>query len=372
MELKKLPDLTFAAADPDVIDSNIVTTVEAILGRNLARADPLRLFLRGIEALIIQQRVLIDTAAKMGLLAYATGDYLDHIGVLVGTDRLGPSAATVTLRFTLSAARATATIIPKGTRATAGDGVYFALDADTAIEPGGMTADAEATCTETGEKGNGYAIGELKTITNPVPFVASVTNTTKSEGGTDMESDDSYRERIHEAPERFSTAGPSGAYEYFTKRASSKIVDVSVENGGAGIVVVRPLVEGGELPGDEILATVRTALNDRSVRPLTDMVKVEAPQKIGYSVSVKYWISRDDTTEAVAIQDNVEKAVQEFVQWQREKLGRDINPTELYYKIRAAGAKRAEISAPAFTAVSKGSVAIADDVSVTLEGLEDA
>lgn len=372
MELKKLPDLTFAAADPDVIDSNIVTTVEAILGRNLARADPLRLFLRGIEALIIQQRVLIDTAAKMGLLAYATGDYLDHIGVLVGTDRLGPSAATVTLRFTLSAARATATIIPKGTRATAGDGVYFALDADTVIEPGSMTADAEATCTETGEKGNGYAIGELKTMTNPVPFVASVTNTTKSEGGADRESDDSYRERIHEAPERFSTAGPSGAYEYFTKKVSSKIIDVSVENGGAGVVLVRPLMEGGELPGDEMLATIRTALNDRSVRPLTDMVKVEAPQKVSYSVSVKYWISGDDATEAVAIQESVAKAVQEFVQWQKAKLGRDINPTELYYKIRAAGAKRAEISAPVFTAVARGSVAITDDVSVTLEGLEDA
>ena len=48
MELKNLPDITFAESDPQAVELNIVTTVEALLGRKLARADPLRLFLRGI------------------------------------------------------------------------------------------------------------------------------------------------------------------------------------------------------------------------------------------------------------------------------------------------------------------------------------
>ena len=74
---------------------------------------------------------------------------------------------------------------------------------------------------------------------------------------------------------------------------------------------------------------------------------------------------------SAAIEKRVNEAVTDFAAWQKEKLGRDINPTELYYRIRAAGAKRAEITEPIFTPVGIGAVAIADVQTVTLEGLED-
>lgn len=371
MELKNLPDLTFAEADPDVVDSNIVTTVEALLGRTLARADPLRLFLRGVEAIIIQQRILIDEAAKQNLLAYATGDNLDHIGVLVGTDRLQASSATTTLKFTLSTVRESATIIPAGTRATAGDGVLFALNEAVIIAIGEKTATGKATCTQSGTTGNGYAIGELSQLADPVPFVASVTNTTSTEGGADEEDDDTYRERIHEAPEKFSTAGPYGAYEYYAKQASALICSVSVESPTPGEVVIRPLLEGGVIPGQEILDAVDAQVNDRKIRPLTDKVTVKAPEQVEYDVKLSYWINRDDATEAVAIQTAAEQAVEDFVLWQKSKLGRDINQTELYYRLRAAGVKRAEITSPVSQAITSSQVAIAKNISVTFKGLED-
>ncbi len=220
MELKKLPDLTFAQRDPAEIDNSIITIVEGLLERTLARADPLRLFLQGVEAIIIQQREVIDYAAKMNLLAYASGDYLDHLGALVGTVRIKANPATVTLKLTLSSARETATVVAKGTRATAGDGVHFAIDNDTVIVPGETSATATASCTDIGAVGNGYAAGEINVMTDPVPFVASVENITVSGGGADAESDDAYRARIHEAPEQFSNAGSYGAYEYFAKSAS--------------------------------------------------------------------------------------------------------------------------------------------------------
>jgi len=371
MELKKLPDITFAERDPTAIELNIVGTVEKYLDRTLARADPLRLYLMGLEAIIIQQREIIDRGAKMNLLAFAEGDFLEHHGVLVDTDRLEATAATVTLRLTLSTAREAATAIPAGTRATAGDGVYFAID-DAAIIPAGETSiTVAATCTETGTKGNGYVAGEIKTLTDPVPFVATVTNTTTSEGGADREKDDDYRSRIQEAPERFSVAGPSGAYEYFAKATNPLIADVKAKNGGAGVVNVYVLLQGGELPGEEILAAVDETLSNDKIRPLTDNVNVLAPTAVDYDVNVKYWVSRDDATELVEIQNAVEKAVQDYVSWQKAKMGRDINPTELYYRIREAGAKRAEITEPVFTAVNAASVAIAENVTVNLEGLED-
>lgn len=371
MELKKLPNLTFAESDPVVIDSNITTTVEALLGRKLSRADPLRLFLRGIEALMIQQRLLIDETAKQGLLAYATGNNLDHIGVLVGTDRLTATPATTKVMLNLAEQRNVSTIIPAGIRITAGDGVMFKTVVDVAIPAGFKSIEVTAICTENGASGNDYNIGEINQIVDPIRFLESAVNTTISAGGADTESDDEYRKRISEAPEQFSTAGPDGAYKYHAKQASSLICDVSVDSPAPGEVVIRPLLKGGELPTTEIIEKVSAILNNRKIRPLTDKVEVESPVKIEYDIELSYWIDREDTTEAIAIQSAAESAVNEYIAWQRAQLGRDINPTELYYRLRMAGVKRAEIIEPMYTVVKNEEVAIAKEIYIRFEGLED-
>ena len=371
MGLKNLENLKFVDANPEEMEIHILEIVEGLLERKLARADPLRLFLLGLEAAMIQQRLLFDQAAKMNLLAFARRGYLDHIGALVGTERLPASPATATMRLTLSAAREQAVIIPKGARITAGDNIYFALNENAIILAGELSVTASATCTENGERGNGYLPGEINRIVDPVPFWAAAENTTKSEGGADVEGDDHYRERIHEAPEKFSTAGPTLAYEYHAKAASALISDVSVESPAPGEVDVYPLLKGGVLPGEEVLTLVREKLNDRRIRPLTDKVSVKAPESVKYDMDAVYYIDRSDATEAAAIQSRAENTVQEFIAWQKEKLGRDINPTELYYRLRAAGAKRAEIRLPVFTATDRKQVAIAGNVRVTFGGLED-
>lgn len=371
MELKNLPAVTFVDANPEEMELHILTVVEGLLGRKLGRADPLRLFLLGVESLLIQQRLLFDQMAKMNLLAYATGDFLDHIGILVGAERLPASRATTTLELTLSAVRDQAVIIPKGTRVTAGDNVYFALQEDAVIDAGAISVTATAVCAESGERGNGYLTGELTRIVDPVPFLASATNTTKSEGGADVESDEAYRGRIQEAPEKFSTAGPSGAYAYYAKTASALITDVSVDSPSPGEVVVYPLLNGGVIPSDEVLTLIHNALNNRSVRPLTDKVSTKAPEAVSYDIDVTYYIDRADATGATAIQAKAEKAVAEYMLWQKEKLGRDINPTELAYRLRAAGVKRVEIRSPAFTAMKAHQVAIAASTQAKFGGLED-
>ena len=337
MKMKDLAKLTFVDADPQEMEIHILTTGEGLLKRKLARADPLRLFLLSVEALLIQQRLLFDQMAKMNLLAYAKGDYLDHIGILVGANRLPASPAKVTMKLTLSAVRDQTVILPKGARITAGDNIYFALDESAIIPAGSLTATAAATCTEEGEKGNGYLPGEINKIVDPVPFWAAAENVTKSEGGADTESDEAYRERIQEAPEKFSTAGPALAYEYHAKAASALIVDVSVDSPAPGEVVVYPLLKGGVIPGNDVL----------------------------------YYIDRRDATEAAQIQARAESAVQEFIAWQKERLGRDINPTELYYRLRAAGVKRAEIKSPVFTAINKMQVAVIESIKASFGGVED-
>lgn len=371
MKLNELPPINFATADPDGLELEIVAKVEELLGRKLERADPLRLFLRGVEAIILQQRLLIDETAKMNLPAYSKGDCLDHLGALVGCERLKASRAVTTVEITLSTIREKSTIIRAGTRITADDKIFFALDDDVIFLAGEETKTAHATCTIYGETGNGYAAGELNKIVDPQAFLKSIVNLTTSEGGADVESDDFYRERIHEAPEAFSCAGSEGAYQYHTKAVSQLISDVAVDSSVPGKVEIYPLLKGGQLPGTEILEAVDEHLNARTIRPLTDLVSVEVPHVIEYNLEVRYWVSRSDAIQAATIDEAAQVAVQDYIDWQREKLGRDINPSELTKRLMNVGVKRLEINSPTFTPLDKFSVAIPSTISATFAGLED-
>ena len=371
MKLNELTTINFATADSLELEATALAVVEGILNRKLERADPLRLFIKSLIAVIMQQRLLIDQTAKMNLLAYATGNYLEHLGALVGCERLPASSAVTTVEVTLSTVREVSTTIKQGTRVTADDEVYFALEDDVVILAGESTAQAKATCTVTGEVGNGYAAGEICRVVAPQAFLLSIVNVTTSEGGADVETDDAYRERIHEAPEAYSCAGSEGAYQFHTKSVNHLIVDVAVDSETPGTVQVYPLLKDGELPGEEILSTVYEYLDAKTVRPLTDQLSVRKPIVENYDVDVSYWVSRSDAIAAAAIEEAAQQAVTDYVEWQRSKLGRDINPTELVYRLKKIGVKRVDVRAPIFTATNKFTVAIPINITATFEGLED-
>lgn len=371
MELNSLPEIVFVDADKDKVEAAVIGEYEAITGRTLARGDPVRLFLLTIANIIVLQMNAINETGKQNLLRYAKGDNLDHLGAFMGVDRTPAAAARTTMKITLSAARDTSTVIPEGTRFTAGDNIFFALTADVLIPAGEAEGEGEARCQTAGPIGNGYTAGALSTLVDPVPYVSAVENTTVSEGGADVQDDDSYREDIHIAPESFSVAGPAGAYEYFAKRASALIIDVSVTSPSPGEVEVRPLLEGGVIPGEELLDAVNEVLSDDSVRPLTDHVTVLAPEKKAYDVAFTYYISRDNQAQAESIRQAVESAAQDFIAWEKEKLGRDINPSELIARVVKAGAKRVDVESPVYTKLNGTQVAVAETCTAEYGGLED-
>ena len=92
---------------------------------------------------------------------------------------------------------------------------------------------------------------------------------------------------------------------------------------------------------------------------------------MAYTIDVTYWINRSQTAQAVAIQQAVTQAVEEYKTWQRT-IGRDINPSKLHELMMKAGAKRLEITAPVYTAVSKIKIAALEgEAVVRYGGLED-
>jgi phage-related baseplate assembly protein len=366
-----LEDVDFAGRDAATVDADIVAAYESAAGRTLARADPVRLFLQTVAAVIAQQRALIDRAAKMNLLAYADGDYLDQIGALMGVARAGAEAATTTLRFSLAAARASATSIPSGTRVKNEGGVVFAVDAYAEIPIGDVCADVTASAAEGGDAGNGIAAGEIDRFVDLVPYLVSVINITPSAGGADEEEDEHLRDRIHRAPESFSVAGSRGSYEYWAKTAGADIIDVAVHSPEPGVVCLYPLMEGGKFPEREVLDRVADICSAETVRPLTDTVEARSPVAVSYSLSATYWIDRSRATAAASIRKAVEAAAEEWILWQKSALGRDLNPSELVHRMVAAGAKRVDVASPVFRSSAFPEVPAAAASELIYGGLED-
>jgi len=371
--LVDLPEIKFVDDDVSATLNNLITVFEGLTGRALAPADPVRLFLHSIAAIIVQQKALMNDTRKQGLLRYARDAVLDHMGVFTETNRLEESAAITTIRYTLSAPQLSAINIPAGTRtATATDPkLYFSTTEPVEIPPGEMTVDVTAACTETGIVGNGYLPGQINQIVDLIAFVSTAVNLTSSSGGSDVEDDAAYRERIRTAPESLSTAGPEDGYRNAAKRASPAIVDVSVTSPGPGEVLIVPLLRGGEIPTPDVLDAVFDACDDKRTRPLTDMVTVAAPTTQAITVQFTYYISRDRSSDVAAIQAAVGQATDDYILWQKSKLGRDVNPSELIRRVTMAGAYRITLISPVYAAVDATKIAVAGTPTVTYGGLVD-
>lgn len=334
--------------------------------------DPVRLIGDACCLQLYQIAQYANRAGKVSLLKYSYGDYLENIGALKGIRRIDGSAARTRLRFILSTRRNNTTVIPAGARVTAGDGLYFETESILEIPAGEMSGENGAVCREKGSRGNGYMPGELKIMVDPVAYVETVENVTVTEGGADQESDENLAERIFLAPSAWSVAGPDDAYKYWVKTFDVAISDVKVFSPEPGIVEIYFLMQGGRLPDQAMIDGVERFLMGEDVRPMTDLVNVMAPETKHYSIDVTYYVNESDRSRAAAIQTQIEKAVQEFVLWQKTKIGRDINPDQLRRVMVAAGAKRVQVRSPTFLKIPKNCVAVLEgEAQVIYGGVED-
>lgn len=373
-----LPDVSFIENDTlDAMMQRLVANYEKrykeVTGKavSLGAADPNRVQLYAIALDLFQIEQYVDRAGKQDLLKYSYGEFLDNLGGNRGVTRNQPAAAKTTLRFTLSAQRDYAIGIPAGTRATNGDGVYFMTTAYQEAPAGSSFVDVDAVCTAEGIGGNKFLPGQINILVDPLPYVQSVENITRTEGGAVLESDDSFAERIYLAPSGYSTAGPDDAYVYWAKTYNANIGSVKPTSPVPGEAVIYVLLRDGTLPGVEILEGLEEYLAKNKIRPMTDLVSVKAPTVVNFTVNFTYYINQSDLAQAVTIQQEVEKAVAKYLTWQTTEIGRDINPDELTQLVKAAGAKRVSMTAPVFTVVGDAAVAQCTARSVSYGGLED-
>ena len=160
-----------------------------------------------------------------------------------------------------------------------------------------------------------------------------------------METDDALRVRVPEAFEGLSVAGPTAAYEFHAKSADGRVQDVSATSPSPASVVITVLSrEGDGSAADDLLATVNTALNAESVRPVADRVTVQRATIRPYSVRAKLHLF-----DGVAAGPCLEAANARLAAYliEQKKLGRSVRRESYGAVLRVAGVDWVEMIEPA-------------------------
>lgn len=336
---------------------------------SLGLADPYRLILYSCAVAIYQGYQYEDRAGKMGLLKYSTGDFLDNLAAFKKVKRNEASPAHTIIRFTLSDTVERAVFIPKGTKLK-GPEHYFITTQKGEIKSGQLYTDIPAECEISGTIGNGYLPGEIKRLTDLLPYTMNVSNLVTTNGGADRESDEELAERIYLSPVSYSTAGPERAYEYWVKTFSSSIGECRIVSESPGEVDIYVTMADGTIPDDDFLKDLEVYLSDSNVRPLTDQVVVKKPEEVKYDIELIYYICNEDRDREETMKEAVSTACHNYIAWQK-KVGRDINPAQLLYYIMGTGVKMAEIIKPVFTEIPDSALAVPNQITLDYGGRRD-
>lgn len=369
----------FISTDTDEIVGILVAMYEKMSGAVVRPASPEMMLCRWCANIIVQERALNNYTANQNIPSRASGENLDALAELTHIqERPQAKPSVCKMRFEISEAQESAVLIPAGTRITDKENqLYWQTLTDIYVPIGETTVETQAECMTPGVAGNGYAVGQITALVDIYDYYSECTNVTATEGGADAATDEEFYELMRQSMDTFSCAGARGAYIYFAKKVSPKIVDVVPVSPTPGVVKLYVLMDDGTLAGESLKAEVLSACSEDEVRPMTDFVSVEDAELVEYDIKFTYYLQNGRSKSAAQIEAEIQAAVDRYVSWQAGKLGRDINPDELREYLYHTGIKRVAITAPEFTPLRDGKdktvpqVARVRSITVTSGGYED-
>ena len=342
--------------NPETVLAEMIEDYESRTGKTLQPAHIERLLINSFAYRETLTRQQINEAYRQQHVRFATGLMLDLCGDDVNTPRLEASAARCTLRF--SATEFVGEVnIPIGTLVSVGDVVFSTIEQGQ-LNTNHTQQDLQAACTQTGERGNGWSVGQINTLQSTLTGASQITakNISIPMGGAATETDDAYRERVLLAPESFSVAGSVGAYEYWARAVSPAICDVYVANavdstGNAigGTVAITVLTKTG-LPERELLTQIYNEVSGEKKRPLCDTVVVNAPETVDYTLNAELVLFTG--ANALEVKTAAEQAWESYETRRREKLGGDIVPFDVMSVLKVAGVYNVNLIAPTLRVIT--------------------
>lgn len=184
------------------------------------------------------------------------------------------------------------------------------------------------------------------------------------------ESDDDYRERIALAPGGFSVAGPTDAYVFHARKASPDVLDASVISPTPTVAVVSVLARDGDgTASDELVAKVGAALSSNTIRPLTDLPRLQSAEIIRYRV-VATLFSYEGPDPDVAMQA-ARKALAKY-QGESRRLRHSVTRAGIIAALKAPGIQNVVLTEPAADVIvdkTQAAYCAPEDVDVTYGGI---
>lgn len=183
------------------------------------------------------------------------------------------------------------------------------------------------------------------------------------------EADADYRIRLQLKPAGYSVAGPTDAYKFHALSASGDVKSVSVTSPTPGTTTVYVLSRSGTgVPDAALLATVSTALNAEEVRPLSELVNVQAATPLDYAITVALTVypgPAGEAAQAAALAALHALATNGYL------LDWDITRSAITAAAQQPGVKRSSITAPAADVTcSAGQAPRCTAVTVTIAAVE--
>lgn len=349
--------------DAQAWKQRLVTWFENETGRTLY---PMQVEMLLIETLAYAMSVLGEEGqmvAEQHLVALADIAGLERLGPNRATPRLPEAKARTTMRFSIDAARAETVLVPQGARISAGGQVVFGTLAPAVIAIGSTTADVTAEAETAGTSGNGFLLGQINVMLDPVAGVVAA-NLTESSGGADVENIELYRLRLANAFERISSGGSFAWYRETAIGVSSAIIDVAIVRPQPCIVDVYPLTLTGAAGVDlrnQVLSTFNTA-KALDIR-FGDDVFVKPP----VAVTGAPVLTIRGRGMATTIQADAAAAVQATLKVWRERLGAAVAPSDIEKAVKSlTGVVDAEVSSLAFQQLQPFEFFIATSLTINI------
>lgn len=162
-----------------------------------------------------------------------------------------------------------------------------------------------------------------------------------------MENDDRLRERAQMAFEGLTTAGPVESYRLHAMTASARVADAGIDapRPGTGNVRVSILADNASgIPDEGLLALVRNALNLEKIRPLCDLVTVQAAEILESTIVAVLHRKNGPAAEVAVASGRVA-----LDQWLRKirRLGAGLARSGIDAALHQPGIDRVELLAPA-------------------------
>lgn len=213
-----------------------------------------------------------------------------------------------------------------------------------------------------------YATGtDLDNVAGGFGVVRLVVTPAAGETPAVMEDDERLRRRVQLRQDAYSVAGSAGAYEYFALTAVPSLKDAVAISPTPGTVRVSIMASGADpVPPTEHVTAVLLALDEQTVRPLTDVVSVTpvVPVEVDIVARLTLYPGPDGALVAAAARTKLADLLKRV-----ELIDYDLRRSAIYSALHVEGVQSVELVSPAQdVVVDKTQCVFVNSSTVTVEG----